>query len=85
MIRIYADFNNLDEAERVVLSCMGSLKDIDRCKEKLATGMKVILYMPNEFEVTATLDFDGVWNGIPDWDTIHYLNQGSEDTDSVAD
>lgn len=73
MIRIYADFNSTDEHDRVRLSTAGSLKDIELHRLQLKEGLKVILYMTDEFEVQATLTFDRVWRGIPDWDTIrHY-------------
>lgn len=73
MIRIYADFNSTDEQDRVRLSTVGSLKDIELHRSQLKEGLKVILYMTNEFEVRGTLTFDRIWRGIPDWTTIrHY-------------
>ena len=72
MIRIYADFNSCDEDGRVRLSTVGSLQDIEKHRDVLAEGMKVILDMTDEFEVQGTLVFDEVWKGVPDWDTIQY-------------
>jgi len=80
MIRIYADFNSCDEQGRVRLSTVGSLKDIDRYKEILVDGMRVMLYTTDEFEVCGTLVFEEIWLGIPDWNTIHYLSpEGASD------
>ena len=39
----------------------------------LAEGM-VLLYMTDEFEVEGTLVFDRVWNAIPNYATLHYIN-----------
>lgn len=72
MIRIYADFNSMDEQGRACLDVMGALRDIERHRASLKVGMKVILYTTDEFEVQATLIFDQIWLGVPDWDTIHY-------------
>ena len=72
MIRIYADFNSCDEDGRVCLDTVGSLQDIEKHRDVLAEGMKVILDMTDEFEVQGTLVFDEVWKGVPDWDTIQY-------------
>jgi hypothetical protein len=72
MIRIYADFNNCDEHDRVMLNTVGSLKDIEQYKDILEEGMMVILYMTDEFEVCGTLSFEGIWIGVPDWNTIRY-------------
>ncbi len=74
MIRIYADFNSCDEQGRVRLSTVGSRKDIKQYENVLEEGMRVLLYMPDEFEVYGTLVFEGIWLGIPDFSTIKYYN-----------
>lgn len=75
MIRIYADFNNSDEDGRVRLNTVGSLRDIETHGDLLIAGAEVLLYMPDEFEVTGTLDFnEGIWKAVPDWATIRYLD-----------
>jgi hypothetical protein len=66
MIRIYADFNSCDEQGRVQLNTVGSLRDIKQCENVLEEGMRVLLYMTDEFEVYGTLVFEGIWMGIPD-------------------
>ena len=70
-IRLYADFNNMTEDDKVLLSAVGSRKDIDKHKESLAEGLVVIL-SDNELEVEARLirdDEHAIWLGIPDWST----------------
>ena len=74
MLRIYADFNNTGEDDRVRLNTVGSLRDLRALEGQLADGLRVILYMTDEFEVEGTLVFDTIWNGIPDWSTIKYAD-----------
>jgi hypothetical protein len=72
MIRIYADFNSSDAQGRVMLNTVGSLRDLEKHKDMVAEGLKVILYMPNDFEVVGTITFDKIWMGVPDWSTVRY-------------
>ncbi len=73
MLRIYADFNERDQLGRPILWIPGSIPDIERNKEHLVVGLRVVLYQPGELEVEANLAYDGGWVAIPDWDTIkHY-------------
>ena len=70
-ICLYADFNNMAEDDRVLLSAVGSRRDIEQHQERLTEGMEVIL-SDNEFEVEARLVRDeehAIWLGIPDWST----------------
>lgn len=78
MIRIYADFNSTDEHGRVLLNTVGSREDLERHKNQLAEGQTILLYMTGEFTVVGILTFDGIWMGVPDWDTIRY--ETSEDS-----
>jgi len=75
VIKIYADFNSCDEQGRVQLDTVGSLKDIKQYENVLEEGMRVLLYMMDEFEVYGILVFEGIWMGIPDFSTIKYYNQ----------
>lgn len=75
MIRIYADFNSVDEGGRVWLNTVAALTDIAAYQGALTDGMRVMLYVPGELEVEATLVFDRIWNGIPDWATLHCLDE----------
>lgn len=70
-IRIYADFNNATEDEKVRLNTVGSLADIRKMRAPPIEGMKVLLH-DEELEVQARLTRapDGEnWLGIPDWST----------------
>jgi len=75
MLRIYCDFNNKDELHRVRLNLARSKSDIESSKEKLALGTHVLLYVENEFEVEAVLDFivgQDLWVASPIYSTIKY-------------
>jgi len=72
MLRIYADFNSCDEQGRVCLNTAGSLRDLDAHRDELHEGARVLLYVPAEFEVEATLVFDGIWLAAPDLRTLRH-------------
>ena len=68
-IRLYADFNNMTEDDKVLLSAVGSRRDTDRYEQILNEGLEVIL-SDNEFEVEARLVRDerhAIWLAVPDW------------------
>jgi hypothetical protein len=75
MLRIYADFNNMDAQDRVRLNTTRSPSDSDGHPRELEDNLRVLLYMTDEFEVEANVVFaDKIWRGIPDWSTIRYLD-----------
>jgi hypothetical protein len=74
MIRIYADFDSKDDQGRVWLDTVGSLRDIEIHRGSLSEGTRVVLYVPDDFEVEAVLTFDKAWRGIPDLSTIRYFD-----------
>lgn len=76
MIRIYFDTNEGDGDGRYSLNCTGSLQDIAPIADKLKEGMRVVIYMSDELEMQATLEFDrryGHWMARPVPGTTRYL------------
>lgn len=74
--RIYFDTNDGWGQDTYLLNLTGSLADIRRLGDSVQVGMRVLLYMTDELEVEATLEYDNehkVWLGRADWSTIHYL------------
>jgi len=74
--RIYFDTNALAECGAYWLHTAGSLEDIQRLGHSLLPGMRVLLYMTDELEVEATLEYDGQhrhWLGRADMSTLRYL------------
>lgn len=43
--KVYADFHNLDDSNRVRLSCAGTLADLSRQRIELREGLVLTLYM----------------------------------------
>lgn len=72
MLRIYVDINNRDEQDRIRLNTTGSKRDLHNHASEILDGLRVILYMTDEFEVEGILVFDEIWRGIPDWSTLRY-------------
>jgi len=78
--RIWFDTNEGDGFGRYDLGLPGSRRDIAPIADKLNEGMRVIIYMGNELEMEATLEFDPKydrWMAQPIKGTIKHLD-GSE-------
>lgn len=76
--RIYFDTNERDESgpSAYSLSISGAQEDIQRLGDSIRPGMRVLLYMTNELEVEATLEFNRqykYWIGHADMNTLRYL------------
>ena len=73
--RIFCDAN-----DGFWLYADASRRDLEALGNRLSNGVRVILFMPQEFEIEAILSFDakqGCWVGEPLRETIRYLD-GSE-------
>lgn len=78
MHRIYFDTNDGAMEGGYPLNCIGSLRDIEPIADKLAAGMRVIIYMGSELEMEAILEFDHkyrIWIGRPLPGTLKYLDE----------
>ena len=42
--RVYADFQNLDDANRLLLTCAGTLQDLQRQEIQLQEGLLLTFY-----------------------------------------
>ena len=74
--RIYFDTNEQDDSGAYLLSVFGAQEDIRRLGDSLHPGMRVLLYMTDELEVEATLEYDSqyhYWLGRADMTTLRYL------------
>jgi hypothetical protein len=71
--RIFFDTNDGSQEGGDWLGFRRSAEDFNRHKGEISEGAKVIIYMPDELEMVATLRFDaedGVWWADPVPDTI---------------
>jgi hypothetical protein len=75
--RVFFDTNDGSVDEGYRLGFERSRKDLAALGADLRPGMAVIIYMPNELEMTATLRFDageGVWWAEPVPGSIKHLD-----------
>lgn len=78
--RILFDVNAGSDEGGYLLWFEQSLAELERNRGRVAEGAQVIIYMPLEIEMTATLRFDedmGCWRAIPIAGTISFLNSRS--------
>lgn len=83
--RIYADFHNLDDENRVRLTCAGTARDIERLGIELTEGMRVTLYTDDaddlgrsdEMFVEGLIRFsdpDRSWVAVVDWTAVRHAS-----------
>jgi hypothetical protein len=69
MIRIFGDFNNRDEENRVRLGTEKTNEDLATLADKLREGLTVLVY-DGDYEAEGVLEFvDGLWRARIRWDT----------------
>lgn len=76
--RIYADFNNADVAGRLRLNVAGSLADLDRVRDLVEPGSRVIFYS-EDLEVEGSVQHSesegGIWVGRINWSHLRDANE----------
>jgi hypothetical protein len=73
--RIFFDTNRGTDEYGYDLLFEQSRRDIAALEQPVHEGMKVVIYMPNELEMDATLEFRGDhWVGVPIPGSIRYLD-----------
>jgi hypothetical protein len=91
--RIYADFHNLDDANRLRLTCVGTREDLARQGIELHEDLRLTFYMDdaNDSGKPDDLLADGVthydpeqqcWVAVVDWQTLRH---DSEETRRSVD
>jgi hypothetical protein len=84
--RIYADFHNLDEANRLRLTCVGTLEELARQGIELKEGLRLTFYMDdaNDSNEPDDLVADGIthfdqeaqcWVAAVDWQTLRHNSE----------
>jgi hypothetical protein len=77
LYRIYFDTNDGTIDDGYPLACKGAQDDIEPIADKLKEGMRVIIYMAEELEMEAILEFDhddNLWIARPVKGTLKYLD-----------
>jgi hypothetical protein len=83
--RIYADFMKTIDSERLLLTCNGTFKDLDRLKISLVEGLEATFYMddgddagnPDDLEAEGVVQFDkdlAEWTAVIDWSTLRHAS-----------
>jgi hypothetical protein len=86
MAKIYADFQNLDDFNRLKLTCAGTLADLANQGIKLKEGMSLTFYTddvdvqgkPDELLVEGATHYNGeeqCWVAAIDWSAIRHASE----------
>src|SRR6266849_7553630 len=84
--RVYADFQNLDDANRLRLTCAGTLQDLQRQGVQLQEGLVLTFYsddaddqgQPDELRVEGVVHYDAdgqCWVATVDWATLRHASE----------
>ena len=87
--KVYADFQNLDDSQRLLLTSLGTLRDLQRQRIELREGLCLTLYTddeddegrPSELQADAVVHRDhdrADWVAVIDWSAIRHVEHGSE-------
>ena len=85
--KVYADFQNLDDFNRLRLTCAGTLQDLERQSLRLQEGLVLTFYTddedrqgkPDELRVDGTVHFDreeNSWVAAVDWTALRHASDG---------
>ena len=80
-LRVYADFQKLDDDNRLILTCRGTLQDLQRLGIQLSEGIRLVFYTDDSDDEGRTdeLRAEGVvqydhsarrWVAAIDWDRL---------------
>jgi hypothetical protein len=86
--RVYADFQNLDDDNRLRLTCAGTRRDLERQGIELREGMTLTLYaddandagQPDELLADGVVHYDEAaqcWVAAIDWKAIRHASEES--------
>lgn len=83
--KVYADFQNLDDENRLRLTCSGTRRDLERQSLELREGMALTLYsddatddgQPDELLADGVVHFnkaENCWVAAIDWQAIRHAS-----------
>ena len=86
--RVYADFQNLDDENRLRLTCAGTRQDLERQGIELREGMVLTLYsddandegQPDELLAEGIVQYDEAakcWVAAIDWQAVYHASEKS--------
>jgi len=85
-LKVYADFNNLDDQNRLKLTCAGTIRDLARLGIEPREGMALTFFMddaddegrPDELLARGVVHYDeetGTWVASVDWSTVRHASE----------
>ena len=94
-LRIYADFHNLDDDNRIRLTTVGTLRDLQRLGVQLEEGMPLTLYMDDaddhghsdDIMIDGTAHFstaDMCWVGAVNWENVYHASEIASSANGAA-
>jgi hypothetical protein len=83
--RVYADFQNLDDVNRLRLTCAGTQRDLERQDIRLQEGLVLTLYTddaddqghPDELRAEGIVHYDEIqrcWVATIDWGSLQHAS-----------
>ncbi len=83
--KVYADFHNLDDSNRLRLTCAGTSEDLERQHIELHEGLVLTFYMddadyegvPDELRTDGVVHYDereSIWVASVDWATVRHAS-----------
>ncbi len=87
--KIYADFQNLDDFNRLRLTCAGTWQDLERQAVELHEGLVLTFYMddaddqgePDELRTEGVVHYDereSIWVASVDWSSVRLASDGEK-------
>ena len=87
--RVYADFQNLDDENRLRLTCAGTRRDLERHGIQLRDGLALILYtddadeagQPDELLAHGIVQYnesEKCWVAAIDWRAVRHASEDAE-------
>ena len=84
--QVYADFQKLDDNNRLILTCRGTLQDLEHLGIELREGLRLTLYTDDaddegrsdELKADAVVHFDEAanrWVATIDWDRLWHASE----------
>lgn len=84
--KVYADFQNLDDFNRLRLTCAGTVEDLTRLGIELREGLALMCYMddaddqgrPDELRAEGVVHFNETercWVASIDWSALHHASE----------
>jgi hypothetical protein len=88
--KIYADFQNLDDSNRLRLTCAGTREDLERQGIELREGLVLTFYMddaddrgkPDELRTEGVVHYDeteSTWVASVDWSAVRHASDERPD------